>query len=221
MNLDENLLKEENELKLTDRDIFTKIWTSPRLVFKFLNDNRYDKYVHILLVFAGISRTFDRASTKNMGDDMSLLAVLVLCIILGGLLGWISYYIYAALMSWTGKWLKGQGDTNSLLRMISHAMIPSIVALALLIPQIVLFGNGIFRSDIDIYSSGLLSIIVFYTALIIEFGLGIWTLVIFIIGISEVQKLSIGKSILNLILPALIIIVPIAMIAFLLGDLFG
>lgn len=221
MNLDEDLINEENELKLTDRDIFTKIWTSPRLVFKFLNDNRYDKYVYILLILAGITRTFDRASTQNMGDDISLIAVLAICIILGGLLGWISYYIYAALMSWSGKWLKGQGDTDSLLRMMSHAMIPSIVALILLILQIAVFGNGIFQSELDIYSSGLLSIIVFYITVFFEIVLGIWTLVIFVIGISEVQKISIGKSILNMILPGLIIIIPIAMIAFMLGDLLG
>jgi len=99
MNLDENLIKEESDLKLTDRDVFTKIWTSPRLVFKFINDTGYDKYVHVLLILAGITSTFDKASTKNLGDNMSLIAVLALCIILGGLLGWISYYIYAALMS--------------------------------------------------------------------------------------------------------------------------
>ena len=221
MNLNENLINEESDFILTDRDIFTQIWTSPRLVFKFINDNKYDKYVHVLLILAGITKAFDRASTRNMGDDMPLIAVLALCVILGGLLGWISYYIYAALLSWTGKWLKGLGDTNSLLRMMSHAMIPSIVALILLIPQVAIFGNEIFQSEMDIYSSGLLSIIIFYVTLFFELILGIWTLVIFVIGISEVQKISIGKSILNMILPGLIIIVPIAIIAFIFGDLFG
>ena len=221
MNLDENLVTEKENLKLTDREIFTKIWTSPRLVFKYLNDTSYDKFVTILLILSGISRTIDRASIKNIGDKLSLMAVLAICIILGGLLGWITYYIYAVLMSWTGKWLKGKGDTNSLLRMMSHAMIPSIIALILLIPQIAIFGNGIFQSDIDVYGSGLLSIIIFYFTLFLEITLGIWTIVLFIIGISEVQKLSIGKSILNMILPGLIIIVPIAVIAFILGDIFG
>ena len=213
MILDGNLQETKSELKYSDKEIFTKIWTSPRLVFKYLNDNNYDKFVTILLILAGITRTFDRASTKNLGDDMSLIAILALCIILGGLLGWITYYIYAAMLSWTGKWLNGQGNTNSLLRMTAHAMIPSIVALVLLIPQIAFFGNGIFQSDIDIYDNGLVSIIIFYVTLLLEITLGIWTLVIFVIGISEVQKISIGKSILNMILPGLIILGPIVLIA--------
>jgi len=221
MNLDENLITDNENPKLTDRDIFTKIWTSPRLVFKYINDTRYDKFLHILLILAGITRAFDRASTKNMGDNISLTGVLSICIILGGLFGWISYYIYAALISWTGKWLNGKGDTSSILRMLSYAMIPSIVVLILLIPQVAIFGNGIFQSNIDIYGSGLVSIIIYYLILFLQLTFGIWTLVVFVIGVSEVQKLSIGKSILNIILPVLIIIVPIAMIAFILGDIFG
>ncbi len=212
MILDENIQEPQTDIKLSDKETFIKIWTSPREVFKYINENYYDKYVTILLVLAGITKSLDKASTKNMGDDLPLIAVLAICILLGGLLGWMSYYIYAALMSWTGKWLNGQGNTSSLLRMTAHAMIPSIVALILLIPQIALFGNDIFRSEINIYGNGLLSTIVFYATTFLKVILNIWTLVIFIIGISEVQKFSIGKSILNMILPGLIILGPIILI---------
>jgi len=216
----ENLIKEE-VLKFSDREIFTKIWTSPRLVFKYINDNRYDKFVTILLVLAGVTATLNRAATKGLGDRVPLFAVLVIGIIAGTLFGWLSYYIYAALMSWTGKWLKGQGDTTALLRMTSYATIPSIIVLILFIPEIILFGNGIFQHDFDVFESGsgIISEIIYLILLFIEIILGVWTLVIFVIGISEVQKLSIGKSILNLILPALVILVPLAMIAFIVGDL--
>jgi hypothetical protein len=213
MILDETQQESKSEIKFSDNEIFIKIWTSPRLIFKFINDYKYDKFVTILLILAGMTRAFDRASSKNMGDELPLIAILAICIFIGGVFGWLTYYIYAALMSWTGKWLNGQGNTSSLLRMTAHAMIPSIFGLILLIPQITLFGNGIFQSDLDIYSSGITSIIVFYSTLFLEITFGIWTLVLFVIGISEVQKLSIGKSILNMILPGLIILVPVMIIA--------
>ena len=38
-------------INLTDKEVFTKIWTSPRMVFRYINDNKYDKYVNILLFF--------------------------------------------------------------------------------------------------------------------------------------------------------------------------
>lgn len=212
----ENILdKNDKNSNLTDKDLFTKIWTSPRQVFKYINDNHYDKYVTALLVLSGISRSFDRASMKNMGDKMSIWAILGLCIIIGGLLGWISYYIYAALVSWTGKWLKGQGDTSSILRILSYAMIPSIIALIFLIPQIGIYGVEMFKEDGDITSAGWLSNIFVYGSMILEFILGIWTIVFCIVGVSEVQKLSIGKSILNLLLPVIVIIVPILLLVLL------
>ncbi|GAA4273644.1 Yip1 family protein [Aquimarina gracilis] len=197
---------------LTDREVFIKIWTKPRMVFKFINEKHFDKYVKILLVLAGISRAFDRASMKDMGDKMSLWAVMGFCIILGGLLGWISYYIYAALLSWTGKWLNGKGNTSSILRILSYALIPSIIALIFLIPQIGIYGNELFKSDGDMTTAGLISNFFVYGSMIIEFILGIWTIIFFVIGISEVQKLSIGKSILNLLLPIIIFAVPIMII---------
>lgn len=205
---------QENKL-LTDKEVFTKIWSSPRQIFKFINDKNYDQYMILLLLLSGISRSFDRASMNNMGDTMSIWALVGICIVAGGLFGWLSYYIYAALMSWTGKWLNAKGDTDSILRMLSYAMLPSIIALIFLIPQIAIYGNEIFKADGDITSAGWLANIFVYGSILLEFVLGIITIVFCVIGTSEVQKLSIGKSILNLLLPAFVIIVPILAIVLL------
>jgi hypothetical protein len=206
----ENILDEiEENQSFTDKEIFTKIWTEPREVFKYIHDNKYDKHVSVLLVFAGISRAFNRAVLKDMGDSLPLMVILGICIILGGLLGWISYYLYAALISWTGKWLNGKGDTTSILRVLAYGMIPSIIALILLIPQIGIYGNEIFKSEGDVTSAGVPSNIIFYGSMILEFALGIATIIFFVIGISEVQKIGTGKAFLNLLLPVLVIIIPI------------
>lgn len=206
--------KEETP-QLSDKEVFTKIWTSPRLVFRYINDTQYDKYVMILLVLSGVSRAFDQASVKNMGDHMGLIGILSFGIIGGALLGWISYYIYAALLSWTGSWLKGRGNTTSIIRILAYSMLPSIVALLFLIPQIAIYGLEIFKSDGDITSAFLASNILVYLSMFLELVLGIWTIVLAVVGISEVQKLSIGKAILNLLLPVLVILVPILMLVML------
>ena len=212
MILDENFQEEEQFIDLSDKEIFTKIWITPRLVFKFLEQKSYDKFVYLLLLLAGISNAFDRASSRNLGDMFSLIWIIGTCLISGALIGWITYYLYASLLSWTGKWLNGKGNTTSILRMLAHAMIPTIFALGLLIIQIATFGIGIFQSEIDIEIYGLFSIFIFYGTLSLEIIFGIWTLIIFIIGLSEIQKLSIGNSILNMILPVLIIFVPTVLI---------
>ncbi len=206
----ENILDEiEKPLSFTDKEIFTKMWLKPREVFKYIHEEKYDKYVTVLLLFAGISRAFDRAIMKDMGDKFSLFAILGICIIAGILIGWISYYIYSGMISWTGKWLNGKGDTTSILRIMAYAMTPSIIALVLLIPQIGIYGNELFKAEGDITSGGIISNIIFYSSIILELVLGICTLIFCIVGVSEVQKFGIGKSILNLLLPVFVIIVPV------------
>ena len=206
----------EQQKNLSDKEIFTKIWTSPRKVLKYINDSSYDKYVTILIVLSGISRAFSRASAKNYGDRMPLWEILWVCIILGGIGGWIFYRFYAALLSWSGVWLNGKGNTVSILRIISYAMIPSVAALICLIPQIIIYGNEVFKSDGDMISAGLISNILVYLSVFLEFVFGTWSIVLCVIGISEVQKFSIGSSILNLLMPILLLLVPIFLIGYLL-----
>ena len=207
---------------LTDKDIFTKIWISPRMVFKSINDKRYNKFTTVLMILGGILSALNRAMNMNMGDRMNLMSVLIVCVIGGGIFGFLYFYIFAALMSWTGKWLKGRGNTKSLLRMISYALIPSLVVLFVMILRILLFGNDEFKSNVDLFDNGILFTIITLFSILVEIGIGVWTLVILVIGTSEVQNLSIGKAILNLILPVIIIcavLIPVGAIAFIAGDL--
>ena len=115
--------------------------------------------------------------------------------------------------------LKGTSDTSSIFRVLAHALIPTIASLAILFAQIGVFGNGLFQSYSDLIPDLPLQVFYYFT-LFISAVLSIWTLVLLIIGVSEVQKFSMGKAILNVLLPVLLFLIPIAIIAFVLGDLF-
>lgn len=197
---------------LSDKDIFTKIWIEPRRVFKFINDTRYEKYLYLLMFLAGVASAFQRSSSKNMGDHSSLFLIVFGCVILGGTLGWISYYIYAALLSWSGKWLNGVGNTSSIFRMMAYAVIPSILGLFFLFLQSAVYGVDYFTDFAGYLEKNMLINVVFWISFAIENLLSLATFVFMVIGLSEVQKFSIGKAILNLILPILFIIVPILLI---------
>ncbi len=206
----------EQHQYLTDREIFSKIWFSPRRVFKYILYKNYDKYVPALLILGGVSRAFGKAADKGMGDTMSLLGIIGLCVFAGGVVGWFISGIYAGLINWTGKWLKGQGNAKSILNVMAYAYIPSILSLILLVPELSIYGVEVFKTDGDIISAGVSSNILFYSALIIELILGIWTVILLIIGVAEAQKFSIGKSVVNLLLPIFIIFLPLLLLGILL-----
>jgi len=78
---------------------------------------------------------------------------------------------------------------------------------------------ALFKADYDFEGASALSTIVSGILLIItevlQVILSIWTFVLCIIGISEVQKFSIGKSILNMLIPGLLllaIVLPIVLL---------
>lgn len=205
----------EEPLSFTFEEIVTEIWTNSREVFRFIHAKRYEHYMLPLLIGAGISKAFDRASTNGMGDTLPLLGVIGACIISGFVFGWLTAYIYAALISWTGGWLDGEGDTRSFIRVIAYASIPSIIGLAFLIPQMVVYGEEMFKDEGDVWSGGMASNIIYWGAVVLEVLLGIYSIVLHVIGVSEVQGFGIGKAILNLILPVLIFLIPILLIVLL------
>lgn len=204
----------------TDKEVFRKIWTKPKQVLQYINETKYDKFFYVLLFFAGISRAFNRASSKNYGDDMSLLKIIGLSIILGGLLGWVAFYLYASLLRWTGEWINGKGETDSILRILTYAMFPTTIALLFLIPQISIYGVEVFKEHGDTVSADLYSNIIFYSSGIAQLILSIYALVFVVIGVSEVQQLSIGKTILNLFLPILVLLIPAISIGLLFQTIF-
>lgn len=211
----ENMVGEYDENKnqqIKDEDLFIKIWTSPRQVFKYLNDNQYDKYTTLLLTLAGFSDGFQVALTTVEDTSISLVSLaetIILYAILGGLFGWVSYYFYAALIVWTGKLMNGAGEIKSVLRVLSYAMLPNLVILAFTILQIIIDGVTLFGESRGIsYEIWSIKIFVFVSVTLTYIFL-IWVLILSIIGISEVQKISIPKAILNLIVSYVVIAIPI------------
>jgi hypothetical protein len=201
---------------IEDNELFKTVLLDPKKAFKFIHKYEYENHLKLLLVLAGISSTFDRAVNNNSGDNMSLGGVIAMSVIIGGLLGWISYYIYAALISWTGGWLDGHARTSDVLRIIAYANIPVILALIIMIFQIILVGNSYFQSNIYLDDYGTAVTIVYYGLAIAQLGLGIWNVFLLVIGIAEAQQFGYGKAFLNVVLPILVIAVPIVLIIFLL-----
>lgn len=197
--------------KVNEENLLTKIWTNPTETFSFILKNCPEKNVSVLLVLGGIVRAIDRASVKDLGDQMPTFGVLTLAILFGGALGWVTYYIYAWGMSVTGKWIDGKADPSKFRTIIAWALVPSICSLILLVPQVIIFGDDLFKSNpMDNSMFNNISWIVFG---VIELTLGLWTLVILVKGVSLIQGFKIGKSILNIIFPGLVIAVPIILLA--------
>jgi len=208
--MQDNLLdtphKTEEE-PLTDGELFTKIWTKPRRVFRFVEQYKFDEYLIPLLIIAGIARGFDGAAARNLGEVYSMSKIILISVIGGALLGWISYLMLAALVSWTGKMLGGDRGTRSILRVLAYASIPTFFGLLCLVPQLLLFGVDAFKLNGELLNKGTGPLLIGSGFALLQLVFTIWSLVLAVTGISEIQGFGTGKALLNLLLPGLVFII--------------
>ncbi|MCC6414188.1 MAG: YIP1 family protein [Saprospiraceae bacterium] len=209
MYIDEDLQAAPVPLQLTDKEVFTGMWTEPGTVFRFIHETQYDKYGSTLLVLGGISRALDRAYSSQLGNDMPLWGILGLCIVLGGSLGWVAYYLYAALIAWTGRLLNGVANTKDVFRVMTYAIVPTVVTLVLLTVQIILLGESMFKSDMVYAGLDRTTRELIMWTRWLEVVLAFWFFVLLAIGVAEIQKFNHAKAVLNLLYPFLVLGLPV------------
>ena len=188
---------------------FLSIWIKPRETIRKIVDTDPTKYVTVLAMLAGIGQALDRASSRNMGDSLPLIALLGLCLIFGPSGGSISLYIGGALYRWSGSWLGGQASSEEVRAAIAWSSVPIIFTLPLWIPELLLFGEEMFTKATPKLNANPLLGIVLLGFVAVEVIVGIWAFVVFMKGLGEVQKFSAWKALGSVILGTLVIFVPI------------
>lgn len=187
------------EASITERNLLQKIWFHPTATLRFILANCPDKYILTLLVLGGIVRAIDRATKQHQGDTMSTTGVLLLALVGGGLFGWATYLLYAWGMRVTGQWLGGRSDYDTFRIVLAWALVPSITTLLFLVPEVAVFGDSLFKSDLEIHS--LASRTLAIASGLAQLVLSIWTFVILLRGIMLVQNFSVGRALANMLLP--------------------
>lgn len=213
--MEENLpIKEDTIIAEAVKSYFRSIWTQPKATFKSVLDCSYDnRSVAVLLMLGGVVRAVDRAFVTSLGDRLPTAAVLTIAILAGAALGWMTYYLFAWLISKTGKWLNGIADARTIRVILAWSSIPVVASLLLLVPQVIIFGDDLFRSEISnptrfkALSGAIISFI--------KIGLSIWSLILIIKGIGLAQAFGPVKAILNLVIAAVMLILPFLMLGFL------
>lgn len=200
-------------LVLTDFEIFTRIWIQPGNVLGYINEYRYDSYTLALLLITAIATSLELAVIVSIGEQLTFAVLLSVCVFLGGLLGLILFYIYAAVVNWTGEWFDGLGSTNALIRVFAYAMFPMTFVLIFVIAKILVFGDELFDERMNLASFRSELAAFYIIASTIEITLAIWAIYLAVVGVSQAQRISPVKSLLNVAISALIIAAVVGVLA--------
>ena len=179
---------------------YLSIWFKPRATLEYLINKDPKRSVLALAALAGIANTLSRASSKNMGDRMDTLSIILFSITLGPIYGIFGLYVISAVTRSAGHMLGGTASALHMRAVLAWASLPIACELALWVPKLILGGSEMFtkrtptldaKPDLNTY---------FWAILVVEILLIFWTFVIALKGIALAQKFSSWKALTNILL---------------------
>lgn len=205
-------MNEENEVFGNGEQILNpwiSMWTKPRETIRQIVATDPQRMVLLLAAVVGVSNFLDRAAARGMGDRIELPLILAAAVIAGPIFGIVSFYVGGLLLRWTGGWLGGTAGAKNIRAAMAWSNVPVIWAMLLWIPKLSLIGHEAFTSDtpwINTSGSLQLALVGFILAKTV---VAIWTLVLFLKCLSQVQGFSAWKALGNLLLSVLVVAVPV------------
>lgn len=181
------------------------MWLKPRQTIRYLRETNPTRNVLLLAALGGIANSLGHAIDENIGAGLSLLVILPVVIVLGAIGGIISLYVGSWLLRWTGRWIGGRASTASIRTASAWSQVPLVWMLLGYIPLIALTGTDVFSNEMPVISES-----VFLSRFVVLFGIvsiitAVWSIVLAVISLSEVQRFSAWKAIGNMLLSGLVV----------------
>ncbi|MCS6938186.1 MAG: Yip1 family protein [Roseiflexaceae bacterium] len=178
-------------------DRLVSIWTSPRATIREIVDDDPRQYVIPLTVILSIAATL---ASDSFFDELDSFQDCMATIAIGVVVGIIALYAFSALFCFIGNLLGGYATFQEVRTVYAWSSIPNICAY----PAVFLLSLIDDQSPL-IYCLGSFVVV-----------LSLWSLVIWIVGLSEVSSFSIWQALLATIIGWLTIAVLLGCIVFLL-----
>ena len=211
-------INKDNTINTTG--IFEKLFTAPKRAFAFIHSYKFEKHLLLIAMLTGVSSALSRAAEQNEGDTFPLWGVVLFSILIGCIFGYITLLFYSFVTNISGGWLKGTASTFDIMRVLTYSMVPSLIKLLMFAIKIAVFGNALFSSGFYVDDFDVFSKVIYYGTSLVSLGVTIWSSVLFVLGLAEVQQFSLGKALLNILLPV-VIMIAIGLVLFVVIDLFS
>lgn len=190
------------------------MWTRPRATMQQIIEENPERLVLLLAAIGGFSEALDRASTENLGDKMALPVIFAMAAVAGPILGIAGLYIGGALLRWTGEWIGGKGTSTTIRAAWAWSNVLLIWSLLLWIPALGFFGNEFFTAEIPGIEGDPLMLFILLGIGAVEVVIRLWTFVVYLKCLGQVQGFSAWKALGNTLLAGLVVIVPLMALVF-------
>jgi Yip1 domain len=190
---------------------------NPGLSFSNIIANKLDRYKFWLIFLLGISVMSGNAISSHYGDKFGMIGLILYIFILGPIFVALWVFMVSALISITGRWIKGNAKIEDVMNIISYAAIPLILMLVVRLLYVIIFGTSIFYQRFNLNDFGTLGYLVYKLGFVINVILLVYYFILLVLGISVVQGFSIMKGIFNILFAVFLFVLPFLIIGFLIA----
>ena len=188
---------------------WVRIWVEPRRTIAAIVKYNPGYLFPLLAAIYGLPMLFHFAQNLSLGQNYSLTAIIIVCLILCALAGTIGITIVTALLTWTGKWIGGKGSFKNIRAAVAWSNVPIVINIAMWFVLIGFFGNQVFLANFPEMAFmgkelGIVSLVY-----LIESIMSIWSFIIMLHTLGEVQGFSAWRALLNVIIPFVLVMIAV------------
>lgn len=188
------------------------IWTSPRkTIARIVSENPQQGLWRLAAIYGFLS-LLNGFQSYALGDIAHLIAILLLALILAPIWGMLVFGAWSWVIYRVGKLLNGKGTFSFVRAAFAWSCVPLILNIFLWMILIVAFGTSLFQTVPLTGPVFFLLVVLIFKVIVL-----VWSLVIYINALAEVQKFSIARSIANIVLAWVAIAAVVLLIWFGLG----
>ncbi len=176
------------------------ILTKPKKTIREIVELNPNHRLLILSIIYGFCVFLGLAQQLKLGESMSLISIVISAIIFSPIIGYALFSFSSWLILLTGKLIKAKGSFKQIRSVAAWSNVPIIVNLIGWILLMLVFNKTIFEDFTakEVLSSAKIGF--FLSVGFIQLIASVWSVVIYINALSEIQGFSILFAILNIVM---------------------
>jgi hypothetical protein len=182
-----------------EKSPWCRMWTSPRKTIRSIVSANPSMQLLPLSIVYGFPIMIHMAGFLNMGASFNIWGTLLISLLLSPIVGFIGISFTSIIVYWAGKLVKGRSRYKELRCAVAWSNVPNVVTCVAWVLLAIFVGGALFTPGF--YSEGMALPAI--TTLL--FGLqaiaAVWAFVLFLIALSAVQRFSIWRAIVNVLIP--------------------
>ncbi len=176
------------------------MWTKPRETIQKIVEIDPNYRLAVLSGIYGFISLLGSFQTMSLGYKFNFFLIIIAALILAPLWGYVIFSVVSYFVYFTGRWIGGKAIYKEVRSSFAWSNAPMTVNVILWVVMGILFGQTLF---LDFPGGNLLTqnqVGILFAILLAQLIISVWILVLFVNALSQVQKFSIAKSVLNLIM---------------------